>query len=76
VATVRAGQPRDRGSVPCRNKKIISFYLRPDGLWGSCRPFVQWIAVSFEVKRPRRNADHSHLLPNVRKMNLYLQLSI
>jgi hypothetical protein len=57
---LRTGRPRDRSSSPGRVKNFLfSKSSRP--ALGSTQPPIQWVpgALSPEVKRPGREADHS-----------------
>jgi hypothetical protein len=51
---------------------IFSITSRPD--LGHTQPSIQWVqgAHSPEVKRPGREADHIHLVPRSRVVELYL----
>jgi hypothetical protein len=48
------------GSIPS-NARILSFPRRLGRIWGPTQPPIQWAqgAISPEVKRPGREADHS-----------------
>jgi hypothetical protein len=67
----------DRGvgvRVPV-GSRIFSSPRRPDRLWGSTQPPIQWVpgVLSSEVKRPGRGADHSPLTSaEVNKMWIYI----
>jgi hypothetical protein len=41
--------------------RIFSSVRRPDRLWGSLKPPIQWVpgALTLGVKRPGHEADHS-----------------
>jgi hypothetical protein len=49
------------GSIPGRGCEFFSPPPRPDRLWGSTQPRIQWVpgTISLGVKRPGREADHS-----------------
>jgi hypothetical protein len=67
-----------RGSIPSRGKKFLSTPHRPDRLWG-LRSFLSNGCqgdLSPGVKRPGREADHSHVVPRSRVVGLYLHLPI
>jgi hypothetical protein len=57
---LRAGRPRGRSSCPGRVKNFLFCTLSRPAL-GSTQPPIQWVpgALSREVKRPGREADHS-----------------
>ena len=54
VTRLRAEQRRDRGSIPCRGKRVVSNPQRPDGFWS---PVSTGSALP-GMKRPRREADN------------------
>jgi hypothetical protein len=53
------------GSSRGRGWKFISSPRHPDRLCGPPKPPTHWVPedLSFEVKRPGREADHSYLVP-------------
>jgi hypothetical protein len=62
----------DWGSNPARDKIIlVSTSSRP--ALGPTEPPILWVprSISSEVKRPGREADHFHLLPRSRMVELY-----
>jgi hypothetical protein len=62
VTSLRAGLPRNRGSIPGRSKRFFSSPQRPDRLWDPhTQPSIQCVqgALSQEVKRPGPETDQS-----------------
>jgi hypothetical protein len=61
VSMVTGYGPDSRGLIPGKGKRLFSTPQRPDRLWGSTHPPIQWVPgdLSPEVKRPGSEADHS-----------------
>jgi hypothetical protein len=57
---LRAGRSDDRGSIPGGGWEFFSSTPCPDRSLGPTQPPIQWVkgALSLEVKRPGREADH------------------
>jgi hypothetical protein len=76
MSRLRAGQPRNRGSILCKLRYFSSFPNHPDRLWFL---LFSWTASSFTwLKRPGREADpspHLHHVPSWRAQGrVYLDL--
>ena len=62
VTGLRAGWPRNRGSIPGWGKRFISILQLPDQLWGQRNFLFVGGGLLPDVKRPGREAAHSPFL--------------
>jgi hypothetical protein len=60
VTRSRAGQPRNRGSIPTRGRRCFSSLIYPDRPNSEPVPYsVGTVPISVEVRQLRHEADHS-----------------
>ena len=62
--TLRAGKPRNRGSISCRGKKLFS--KTPKSAQGLTEPSVQWVWRSLSLGVRKLGCEVDHLVPRLR----------